>query len=61
MADDPERWRKAGMAWAKPLVDGVLQSFVDNGLMLDFLAILVGLLLRAVFSRTSFEAVSGLL
>ena len=61
MADDPERWRKAGMSWAKPLVDGVLRSFAGNGLMLDFLAILVGLLLRAVFSRASFEAVSGLL
>jgi hypothetical protein len=56
--EDPERWRKAGMPWAKPFIKEVLQSFIDNGMMLDILSTIVGLVLRALFSKTSFEVVA---
>ena len=58
---DDERWRKAGMPWAKPFIKEFLQSFIDNGIMLDLLSTIVGLVLRALFSRTSFEIVAPVL
>jgi hypothetical protein len=60
-ADDPERWRKAGMPWAKPFIKELLTSFIGNGLMLDVLSTVVGLALRALFSEVAFEAVAGIL
>lgn len=56
---DPERWRKAGIPWAKPFIKEFLHSVVDNGLMLDILATIVGLALRMLFSDVSFEAAAG--
>ena len=58
---DDERWRKAGMPWAKPFIKELLQSFIDNGIMLDLLSTVIGLVLRALFSRTSFEAIAPVL
>jgi hypothetical protein len=55
-AHDSERWRKAGIPWVKPFISEFFQSFVDNGLMLDILATMVGLALRMLFSDASFEA-----
>jgi hypothetical protein len=59
-AQDPERWRKAGVTWAKPFIKEFLQSFVDNGVMLDLLATTVGFALRLLFSDLSFEAAAGI-
>ena len=56
IAEDPERWRKAGIPWAKPFIKELLQSFIDSAIMLDILATIIGLVLRALFSQTSFEA-----
>jgi hypothetical protein len=57
-AKDSERWRKAGMPWAKPFIRDMLSSFIDNGVMLDILATIIGMFLRTLFSQASFEAVA---
>ena len=59
-AHDPERWRKAGIPWVKAFIKEFLQSFVDNGVMLDLLATTVGFALRLLFSDVSFEAAAGI-
>jgi hypothetical protein len=61
LTNDPERWRKAGMPWARSFIKEFLAKYLGNGLVLDILSVLVGLLLRAVFSDSSFESVAGLL
>lgn len=60
-ANESERWRLAGMPWAKPFIRQALTSFVGNGIMLDILATVVGLVLRALFSKVAFETVAIIL
>lgn len=59
--DDPERWRKAGAPWASRFIKELLQSYIDNGIMLDVLSTVIGLALRALFSKTSFEVVAPII
>ena len=60
-AQDPDRWRKAGMPWTKPFIREVLTSFIDNGIMLDILSTFVGLALRLLFSQVAFDVVAPIL
>jgi len=60
-AQDPDRWRKAGMPWTKPFIREVLTSFVNNGIMLDILSTIVGLALRLLFSQVAFAVVAPIL
>jgi hypothetical protein len=58
---DPERWRKAGIPWAKPFIKEFLRQYVHSGLLLDIMATVVGLALRILFSDSSFEAAAAIL
>jgi hypothetical protein len=49
------------MPWVKPFVREILTSFANNGIMLDFLSTVVGVVLRTLFSKTSFDIVAPIL
>jgi hypothetical protein len=59
--NDPERWRQAGLAWAKPLIRQFLAKRVGNGLLLDIVSTAVGLALRALVTGGSFKKAAPLL
>jgi hypothetical protein len=58
---DADRWRKAGLPWAKAVIKNLLRPSFDNGLALDFLSTMIGLALQALISRVMFDAVAGVL
>jgi|GEM_PF-5668157 hypothetical protein len=58
---DPKRWDKVGKPWGRFILKNYLRRAVDNPIAREVFSWTVGLVLRALISQTSFEAVATIL
>ncbi|MEO8909522.1 MAG: hypothetical protein ABI408_04770 [Gemmatimonadaceae bacterium] len=56
-----ERWRQAGLPWAKAVIKEFLTPYVKNAFLLDVVATGTGFALRSWFSNPTFESTLALL
>jgi hypothetical protein len=58
---DPERWRQAGMPWAKAAIKEFVAPRIKSPLLVDIIATATGMALRTWFSNPTFESTLALL